>query len=87
MEVTATRKDVESFILTELPFVTGLNDKRIEFYCESNTTMTVSGDMSNVLKRDGGGGSSVVGGQEGFENMDREYLAALKGERDVTIVS
>ena len=87
MEVTATRKDMESFVLTELPFVTGLNDKSIELYRGSNSVIAVSGDMSSVLKRDGGGGSSAVGGQEGFENMDREYLAALKGERDVTIVS
>ena len=87
MEVTSTRKDMETFIFKELPFLTHLNDKSMDSYIGASGIAIPSGDLSKILKRDGGGGSVAVGGQEGFENMDKEYLAALKGERDVTIVS
>ena len=87
MEVTSTRKDMEAFILKELPFLSHLNDKSMESYVGASGIAAPSGDLSKILKRDGDGGSAAVGGQEGFENMDKEYLATLKGERDVTIVS
>ena len=85
MEVTAMRKGMEEYVMSTLPFVSELNGMGMDSY--NGGKVVIAGDLSGVLQRDGDGGSRAVGGQEGFENMDKEYLAALKGERDVTVVS
>ena len=79
------RKGMEEYVMSTLPLVSELNGMGMDSY--SGGKVVIAGDLSGVLQRDGDGGSRAVGGQEGFENMDKEYLAALKGERDVTVVS
>lgn len=81
--IQAHQLEVEEYIIRSAPSLKSLNDKVLHSDWDSRPV-----DFSKVLKRDGAGGSLSVGGLqgEGLDNMEKEYLAALKNEKDCTVV-
>ena len=81
--VTADRLAVDTYLVKSIPSLVLLSDKML------NTTAIGRSDVSKLLTRNGGGNCSSVGGLQGkgLDNMEKEYLAALKNERDNTVVS
>ena len=81
--ISAMKKKGEEFLRMSLPFLKTLDDKELNSVSELSSV-----EVSKILRDNASsGGSSTVGGTAGFENMEKEYLSALKEERDTTIVA
>jgi len=72
---------IEKYLFDTIPSLTHLDNRRRESV-DINSCKNI--DTVNILKRENVGGSCNIGGR--LDSMEREYLAALKGEIDNTVV-
>jgi Leucine-rich repeat (LRR) protein len=82
-DTTSGSMEVNELMKMLIPSLLTIDGRAVQ---EATTTRKI--DLSKVLKREVvGSSSSVTGSGMAFENLEKEYLAALKNEKDSTVVS
>lgn len=81
-ETSAGSAEVNFYVKMLIPSLLTVDGRAVQ------EAATRSIDLSKVLKREEVGNSlSVTGSGVAFENLEKEYLAALKNEKDGTVVN